>query len=281
MLQTRTSFPVLLLSAVLLALLAPARCPADVPADAPPKGVRLFVCGHSFHAYVGRLMPEVAKAAGITDQTADVQFVGGSSVSECWDIPDPQNTAKRELTKGHVDVLTLSIHFKVMPDPAIEKFTDLALEHNPKARVLVQFSWLPLDGDFRKYKTVEQTRPPLAEINKNFIKQIGEINAKHDHPVIFVVPAGDAVLALREKVVKGEVPGIHEEKELFVDSMGHPGDAIRRLVTYCTYAAIYRRSPVGLTCFEKADSEDSKKLNRMLQELAWKTVTDEPLSGVK
>jgi hypothetical protein len=95
------------------------------------------------------------------------------------------------------------------------------------------------------------------------------------------VPAGNAVLALREKVVKGEVPGVHLEKELFVDSMGHPGELIRRLVAYCNFAAIYRRSPVGLTCFEKPDDADSKTVNRLLQDLAWKTVTSEPLGGVK
>jgi hypothetical protein len=271
----------LLLSIALFAFISAPAYPADKPADAaPPKGVRLFVCGHSFHAYVGRIMPDIAKAAGITDQTAEVMFVGGSSVSQCWDIPDQKNDAKRALSKGWVDVLTLSIHVKVMPDPAIEKFTDLALEHNPSARVLVQFSWLPLDGEYRSLKTVEQTRPVLDHINTVFSQQIREINARHDHPVVFVVPAGRAVMALREKVVKGEVPGISEEKKLFADGMGHPGEALRHLVAYCNFAAIYHRSPVGLTCFENADDEDSKKLNRMLQEIAWKTVTSEPLSGV-
>src|SRR5205085_751619 len=171
-----------------------------------------------------------------------VQFVGGSSVSQCWDYPDPKNDAKNAIRKGRVDVLTLSAHVKVMPDPAIEKFTDLALEHNPKARVLLQISWLPLDGVYRHIRTVEQTRPVLQPVNDAFSQQAREINAKHDHPVVFIVPAGEAVLALREKVVKGEVPGIHLEKELFTDSMGHPGDAVRHLVAYCNFAAIYRRS---------------------------------------
>jgi hypothetical protein len=250
-------------------------------ADAPPKGLRVFVCGHSFHAYFGRILPEVATAAGIVGETVDVQFVGGSSVTQCWDIPDPKNGAKNAIRKGRVDVLTLSAHVKVMPDPAIEKFTDLALENNPKARVLLQISWLPLDGAYRNLKTAEQTRPVLKEIHDAFSKQIREINAKHDHPVVFLVPAGEAVLTLREKVVKGEIPGVREEKELFVDGMGHPGDVIRHLVTYCNYAAIYNRTPVGLTCFEKPDDADSRKLNRILQEIAWKSVTSEPLSGVK
>ncbi len=269
------------LAFLLLTLVTSAALAEEKASPTPPDGVRLFVCGHSFHAYVGRIMPEVATAAGITGQSVEVQFVGGSSVSQCWDIPDPQNAAKNYLRKGRVDVLTLSPHVKVMPDPAIEKFTDLALEHNPKARVILQISWLPLDGEYRNLKTAEQTRPVLEEFNKAFSTQVREINAKHDHPVVFLIPVGNAVLDLREKVVKGEVPGISQEKQLFVDGMGHPADAIRHLATYCNYAAIYGRSPVGLTCFEKPEDADSKKLNRLLEELAWKTVTSEPLSGVK
>jgi hypothetical protein len=71
------------LSITLSVLLSAPAYPADKSAEAaPPKGVRLFVCGHSFHAFVGRIMPDIAKAAGITDQTAEVMFVGGSSVSQ-------------------------------------------------------------------------------------------------------------------------------------------------------------------------------------------------------
>lgn len=268
--------PLLLLLTALF-VLVPGAC---FPEEAPPKGVRLFVCGHSFHAYVGRVMPEIATAAGITGQTVEVQFVGGSSVSQCWDYPDPHNDARNALNKGRVDVLTLSAHVKVMPDPAIEKFTDLALEHNPKARVILQISWLPLDGEYRNLKTAAQTRPVLDEITKVFAQQVREINAKHDHPVVFLVPAGHAVLDLREQVVQGAVPGLTQERQLFVDGMGHPADPIRHLVAYCNYAAIYHRSPVGLTSFEKPEDAESRKLNRLLQELAWKTMTSEPLSGV-
>lgn len=119
----------LFLSIAVLAVWVRADSPVEKPADvAPPRGVRLFVCGHSFHAYVGRIMPDIA-AAGIRDQTADVMFVGGSSVTQCWEIPDPKNDAKNALRKGKVDVLTLSAHVKVMPDPAIQGARTLSVSH--------------------------------------------------------------------------------------------------------------------------------------------------------
>ncbi len=51
------------------------------------------------------------------------------------------------------------------------------------------------------------------------------------------------------------------------------------------YAAIYRRSPVGLAVPEilkQAKLGDQEaKLNTLLQELAWDAVTQHPLSGVR
>jgi hypothetical protein len=58
-------------------------------------------------------------------------------------VPEEKNKAKAALIAGKVDVLTLSpIH---LPDPGIENFAKLALEHNPKVRVTVQEFWLPFD----------------------------------------------------------------------------------------------------------------------------------------
>src|SRR5205809_7755179 len=89
--ERSVTYFVFLLTSLFLTLMTSADFAEDL---APPTGVRLFVCGHSFHAYVGRIMPEIATAAGITGQNVEVQFVGGSSVSQCWDYPDPNNAAK-------------------------------------------------------------------------------------------------------------------------------------------------------------------------------------------
>ena len=63
--------------------------------------------------------------------------IGGSRTIQHWDIPVEKNTAKTALMTGNVDVLTLSPIF--LPDPGIENFTTLALEHNKfKPRVAVR-----------------------------------------------------------------------------------------------------------------------------------------------
>ena len=90
------------------------------------------------------------------------------------------------------------------------------------------------------------------------------------------MPVGQAVLSLREKVIKDEVPGIKKQNELFSDALGHARPAIMVLDAYCHYAVIYRRSPVGLPTPKVTD-----ELNQLLEELAWEAVTKHPLSGVK
>jgi hypothetical protein len=75
------------------------------------------------------------------------------------------------------------------------------------------------------------------------------------------------------------------QEDLFTDDLGHGTAPLQVLVAYCNYAVIYRRSPVGLpvpNALKQAKLGDhEEKLNRLLQDLAWETVTQHPLSGVR
>jgi hypothetical protein len=165
----------------------------------------------------------------------------------------------------------------------------LGLQHDPNLRVYVQESWMAFDdwnkqikdNKERDQKTIDNLRPSLDLFRAGLEKQAKEINTKAGKQVVFIVPAGEAVLALRAKVIAGEVPGITKQSELFNDPIGHGKEPLTRLVSYCNFAAIYQMSPVGLKVFEKEGDENSQKLNRMLQEIAWKAVSEETMSGVK
>ena len=103
-------------------------------------------------------------------------------------------------------------------------------------------------------------------------------------PVVFVVPVGQAVLGLREKIIAGQAPGLKTQDDLFTDAIGHARPPLQALAAYCHFAVIYRRSPVGLplpAALEKAKVPEAEKLNRLLQELAWEAVRQHPLSGVE
>ncbi len=133
----------------------------------------------------------------------------------------------------------------------------------------------------RDGKTVEQLRAMHEPYFAMIEGHVKELNARIPGARIAVVPSGEAVLALRAKVIADEAPGIRTQSELFTDVLGHPGPQIRVLSAYCHYAVMYRRSPIGLPVVSQLTKlPEAEKLNRLLQEIAWKAVTEHPLSGV-
>ncbi len=258
-------------------------------------GQRVFSAGHSFHVFVPRILNDMAEAADIKDHVfVGLSAIGGSRVIQHWNVPEAKNKAKAALRTGKVDVLTLSpIH---LPDEGIENFTKLALERNPKVRVTVQEFWLPFDIYDTTFKqrprkvdhnapTGEELRSLHAPYFKSMDEHIMKLNRKYGKSVLSVVPVGQAVIALREKIIAGQAAGLKQQEDLFTDAIGHARPPLQALVAYCHFAVIYKRSPVGLpipTVLKRADRPNwDAKLNRLLQELAWDAVTKHPLSGVE
>ncbi|MGB8353964.1 MAG: hypothetical protein WCD79_08775 [Chthoniobacteraceae bacterium] len=271
---------------------------AEISQQTPPiaKGQRVFTAGHSFHVWVAPLLDEMARSAGIEGhEVAGVSSIGGSTVLQHWNVPDTQESARKGLMSGQVDVLTLSPIW--LPDEGIGNFVALGLEHNPDIRITVQEFWLPNDTYRPVYplesnKVVDHDAATMPELRKQHALYFNDVdnhtrdlNAKSGRDAVLVVPAGQAVLALREKIVAGRAPGLKKQAELFRDSWGHPAVPIEVLSGYCHFAVIYRRSPVGLPVARglaqmEITAEDMGALNLLLQELAWDAVIRHPLSGV-
>jgi len=265
-------------------------------ASAPiTQGQRVSTCGHSFHFFMPAILKELAKSADIMghDQVGE-SYIGGSRIIQHWDVPADKNKVKELLKAGKVDVLTLSpIH---LPDEGIENFAKLAVENNPNIRIFIQENWLPFDIYDVTFKLrpakVDHNKPTGEELRKlhepyfaGLEEHARELNKKLGKEAVFVTPVGQAVVALREKIIAGQAPGIKTQEDLFTDPIGHAKAPIMVLNAYCHYAVIYRKSPVGLPVPEvlkQAKLEgDEAKLNTLLQELAWDAVTKNPLSGVK
>ncbi|MDB5389492.1 MAG: hypothetical protein JWM11_5138 [Planctomycetaceae bacterium] len=268
---------------------------SQAPEKVPPKGQRVFSCGHSFHYFMPPILTDIAKSAGIKDHSfAGLSAIGGSRVIQHWNLPDDKFKSKAALKSGKVDVLTLApIH---LPDDGIEKFAELALEHNPQVRITVQEFWLPFDIYDPAFKerpakvdhnalNGEQLRKLHATYFETMDEHIRSLNKKFGKDALFVVPVGQAVIALREKIIAGEAPGLKTQEDLFTDPLGHAKPPLEALVAYCHYAVIYRQSPAGLpvpaVIARAKNPQWDEKLNRLLQELAWDAVIHHPLSGVK
>lgn len=311
----KVALPVLALLAVLsVATAKAADNKSDRPAGPIAKGQRMFTCAHSFHAFVYGLVAEMAKQAGIPDhESAGFSGIGGSRVIQHWEKEDDKHQAKAVVGSGKVDVLTLSPIW--LPDEGIDNFAKLGFEHNPNIRILVQEYWMPNDTYEPKYpldtkKQVDHNATDLAELRKKTDQYCRDmeayctgINKRLGKDILLVVPVGEASIALREKIVAGKAPGLTKQWDLFRDMWGHPQPPLQVLDGYCYFAEIYRRSPVGLpvpTVLTKMTTlvpspkvklppnptphvitgQEKVDLNRLLQEIAWETVTHHPMTGL-
>lgn len=260
----------------------------------PPPGLRLLTCGHSFHVWMPAILADLAEKGRIQGhQTVGISAIGGSRVVQHWDLPDDKNVAKQTLLAGKADVLTLAPIW--LPDEGMEKFARLGVEHNPNLRVFVQEFWLPNDEYNPIYpldtrKKVDHNATDLGELRKanqryehDIETHVREINQRLGKETVGVVPVGAASIALREQIAAGKVRVLKVQWRLFRDDWGHPTPPLKILAAYCFYAAIYRRSPVGLPMPEEFLSNRDyavSTLNTLLQEIAWQTVCDHPLTGV-
>ncbi len=253
----------------------------------PPAGQRVFYTGHSFHMFVPARVEQLVKSAGIEGhKIVGQQGIGGSRVIQHWDLADDKNKAKPALESGEVDVFTMAAHLQV-PDAGIDHFTELGLKHNPKLRLLVQASWMPFDqvaegrrirdNSERNQTKLDELKASTADWRTKLEAQADELNKKNDRRAVFVVPVGDAVVKLRELIVAGEFPGVTKQADLFRDPIGHGLGHVQALAAYCNFAAIYRRTPVGLKLNEPG-VDDAQ--HAILQRIAWETVSRYPYAGI-
>ncbi len=267
--------------------------------DLPPPittGQRVATCGHSFHIFTYRQVAEMALAAGLKHKLAGISSIGGSTLQKHWDVPEEKSEAKKALKAGAADVLTLSPIW--LPDEAIEQFVKLGIEHNPALRIMVQEYWMPNDEYNPVYpldtkKKVDHNATDIAKLRdatlryaKDIEDYVKGINQRLGKDAVLIVPVGMAAVTLREKILKGEAPGLKAQAELFRDNWGHATPPLQMLSSYCHFATIYRRSPLGLPVpsafklLKDMSVEDQAKLNTLLQQIAWDTVSQHSMSGV-
>jgi len=267
-------------------------------------GRRVYFVGHSFHMFIVRPLIYLAREAGVEGHWAEGwDMIGGSTPTQHWERGGDDNEVKAALRSGRVEVLTLATNV-IVPEPAIDLFADLALAHNPDVRVMVQQSWGDTSTNLimqARHGRAPEPEPGTVPANEDRDRataadlaalgarmddtldrlriQLDGVDARHGRPVTTVVPAGKAVLALREAAVAGEVPGVARQSELFRDALGHATQPTMDVVTYLWLAALYGVPLDGLTTLVEAGDPTSAPRQRVLQAIAVDALAAEPRRG--
>jgi hypothetical protein len=249
---------------------------ASVSADGvqeSPKGLRILYSGDSWHRFMPDYMARLGTGAKIQGQS--VRWSG--KPDEIADL----------LEKGEIDVLSWGRPgwssgqvTEFLRQNVVEK----GLKGNPKFRLYLQMAWVVHDGLGRPIQTKDdydasKIADVQAVIDRERVKVetlADELNQKHGRRVVFLVPLGDAATQLRSMILDGKFPGVTKQSAIFSDAMPHAGAIASELAAYCNYAAIYRKSPVGVQIKNGVPEEQRV----ILQKLAWDTVSKYPYAGI-
>lgn len=269
--------------------------PADNrrPQDKPPVGLRVQPQGNSWSFSVGRLRALEA-AAGIKGG----EYYPGSEVVDGKPgpvyLPGCLNgkkkparecaTLKARLEASKIDVFSYT-HSGWHETDIAEEIAEFGFTHNKNFRVLWQAGWMVHDGlgvakngPARDAVGIADLQAALDKARKPVEEKIEALNKKLGKRVVTIVPVGDAFVKMRAMVVEGKFPGVTKQSELFNDDMPHQGRLGALLQDYCTFAALYQMSPVGLEI--KLDKEITQEQNAVLQTIAWETVSKYPYAGI-
>jgi len=274
--------------------------PRAAQSSDPPTGRKMFYASHSLMWEVPGPLAEMAAAYGIKDHSFSIQQMGFSRTQQFWDQPEAQSQAKQALKNGKIDDFVMSP--MDMPDQGVEEFVKLGILNNPQMRFFVQNNWAGFNNDGQKARqsmqlmmsgklkqwdqtTEEDLKTLNTECERAFESQVKEINERIGRPVLFIIPTSQANSELRARIIRKEFPCLERQSQLFRDQIGHPTGPLVVLNAYLHFATLYGRSPVGLpspTVLKKANNPTwDDNFNKALQDLAWKTVINYPLSGVK
>lgn len=111
------------------------------------------------------------------------------------------------------------------------------------------------------------------------------VNGKHSLKNVKLIPAGQAMAALYDKIMEGKVPGITSINQIFADDI-HPNDVGNYFVACVMYSVIHGKSPVGLTNqlygqYNNAYKAPTVAQAKIFQETAWETICKYPFDGVE
>lgn len=227
--------------------------PGSVPEFVPREKASVFFVGHSLINFEMPKNAEVlARSLGL-ELTWDAQIIDGAPLEIHATHPERSQSKRVDvaLPSGRYDTLVMT---EAVPIDDMIRYRDpvrhaaaiarLASKGRPDARIFLHEVWMHRDRprgnpfmkrvDWRRF--LDDDLPKWEELADAIAEETG-------HPIA-LLPAGRALGRLVDAMKAGAIPGLVEERDLFVDEV-HLTPLGNHYVAAVTLAAVFQRSPVG------------------------------------
>ena len=253
-------------------------------------------------------LAKLAKSRGHT-LTWGRDMIPGAPLSWLWEHPkdgfqqEPFGLYPRALSEHRWDVLSLQPFDRhlVGKDGDLtmaRNFIDLALSRSPDVQVFVYSRWprkdktkdgsLVLDYKTKWLRLYTGGWDGTEETRDYFEKLVGEVRNAYEGKAkpVLMVPVGDVLLELDERMRAGKVPDFNDIAEVYVDGI-HFNNVGSYIVGTTFYATLFREDPRRMTADaynEKLDPKKDRlideKLAAAIQDAVWNVVRKHRLAGV-
>ena len=223
-------------------------------------------------------------------------MIPGAGLGWIWDHPaegfreEPFGYYPNALPNYQWDVLTLEPFDRHLDGndgdvPMAKNYIDLALRKSPNLRIYVYSRWPRRDKDgnldyekkwLSKYTGgwdgTEETRDYFEKLTFELRKAYPKIQER-----ILIVPVGDVLYELNQRIKAGQVPGYTSITQVYADGI-HFNEVGSYIVGSTFYATLFKENPKNLTA--SPYKVNNPQLVSIIQDAVWKVVSTHPLSGV-
>ncbi|MEY8828317.1 hypothetical protein AB9K34_07860 [Sedimentitalea sp. XS_ASV28] len=256
------------------------------------------------HSLVNHDMPAILRAfMSQTGGNGTVQehIINGSPLWWSWQNANRAElagfgvNAKQELRLGQTDVLILT---EGVPNPSFAEavegasnFYNLAISSNPNTKVYMYETWHDLRTGTEGFDVdydPEDDIPWRERIDHALPQWQAIVDAVNDQrapgaPEMQLIPVGQVMGRLYDEIAEGNVPGITDIRQLFVDDI-HMNDIGNYLVAIVQYTTVFGRRPDDVALQQygqwgEAFDAPSAALASFMKDIAWDEVMGDTGGG--
>ncbi len=261
------------------------------------RGQRTYHIGNSLTDTINPLLEPIAKSAGYQHEYLR-STIPGAPTDWNWDHPGEALGERdyREIfdTKAPIDHLftqPYAGHDRSLENEAeySGRFYRLARQKSPQVQFWIYAQWPIRDFDDPWAKAVSSAANLGLKPATNWAEAVMNHLAYHeavrqrmddlnDGKPIRIVPAGLALVRLKEAIAAGRIPQTNEFFDTHFQDMLHLNLRGAYMVALVHYACIYRRNPMGVSFEGTGLTAEQAKI---YQQIAWDTVRTYQWSGVR